>query len=46
MNINNINWEEQYARFEMDEAFDKYLDECEVLGIVPLPYSEWKKYHK
>lgn len=46
MNINNINWEEQYARFKMDEDFDKYLDECEVLGIVHLPYNEWKKYYK
>lgn len=42
----NINWEEQYARFKMDEDFDKYLDECEVFGIVPLPYSEWKKHHE
>ena len=42
----NINWEEQSARFEMDEAFDKYLDECEALGVGPLPYSEWKKHHK
>lgn len=50
MNVNfddtNVNWDEQYAQLEMDEAYDKYLDRCAILGMPPMPFGVWKKYYK
>lgn len=51
----NVNWDEQYAQLEMDEAYDKYLDRCAILGMPhrcailgmpPMPFGVWKKYYK
>lgn len=42
----NINWDEQYALLEMDEAWDEYLTSCLTLGIHAMSFSEWKKCHK
>ena len=42
----NINWDEQYARLEMDEAWDEYLTSCLTLGMSAMSFSEWKKCHK
>lgn len=39
----NVNWDEQYAQLEMDEAYDKYLDRC---AMPPMPFGVWKKYYK
>ena len=42
----NVNWDEQYAQLEMDEAYDKYLDRCAILGIPPMPFGVWKPVAK
>ena len=35
------NFDVQYARLALDEAWDKYLEECAINGIPSLPYSVW-----
>ena len=43
----NVNFEEQFARMEMDIAWDNYLDDCHVMGITPCPFELWKEtYNK
>jgi len=43
----SVNFEEQFARMEMDIAWDNYLDNCYVMGITPFTFELWKKtYNK
>ena len=43
----NYNFDEQFARIEMDMAWDNYLEACEVEGISPMLFSAWKEsYNK
>lgn len=37
------NFDEQYARMEMDMAWDKYLDDCFVANVPAMSFAEWKR---
>ena len=41
MNFENYNFSAQYERVALDEAWDRYLEECAIDGIFPMPYSAW-----
>ncbi len=41
----NINFDEAFARMEMDMAWDNYLDECHIKGEPAMSFGEWKKYY-
>lgn len=41
MEIMIDNFDVQYARLALDEAWDKYLEECAINGIPSMPYSAW-----
>ena len=41
----NINFDEQYARMEMDIAYDNYLYECQIDGIAPMSFGMWKRIY-
>ena len=37
-----IDFDEQFAQMEMDMAWDRYLKECEIDGIAPMSFAQWK----
>ena len=39
----NVNFDEQFARMEMDMAWDEYLYGCLSTGIPTMSFAEWKK---
>lgn len=41
MKFENYDFSAQYARLALDEAWDKYLEECAINGIPSLSYSIW-----
>lgn len=38
----NNNFDNQFNQMEIDIAWDKYLDDCRILGIPTMPYGIWK----
>ncbi len=41
MEFMNYDFSAQYERLALDEAWDRYLDECAIDGVPPMPYSVW-----
>ena len=41
MEFMNYDFSAQYERIALDEAWDRYLEECATDGIPPMPYSAW-----
>jgi hypothetical protein len=41
MEIMVANFDAQYERIALDEAWDKYLEECAIDGVPSMPYSVW-----
>lgn len=39
----NVNFDVQFARMEMDMAWDEYLDDCWSTGVPTMSFAEWKK---
>ena len=35
------NFDVQYERIALDEAWDRYLEECAIDGVPSMPYSAW-----
>lgn len=41
--VMDINFDEQFARMEMDMAWDKYLDNCQLANVPPMSFAQWKR---